>query len=158
LIAASATPGERPYCIHVTNMPLDVTSDELSEIFSVHVADILLQPGNQSSSHLASRDESTSEAWIKNLPDQQSARDFAKKYSRLIIRGSKVYCDVVQEPFNITELCTDFERGDCKYPADRCHYKHIMCSEPDECDNSKCWFGHHRRRLITSIRRPVEGE
>ncbi len=158
MIGTSSTPGERAYCIHVTNMPLDVTSDELSEIFSVHVADILLQPGDPSSSHLPYNDRSTSQAWIKYLSDRRAIQDLAKKYSRKTIRGFEIYCDVVPEPWNTTELCLNFEKGDCTFPADRCHYKHILCNEPDSCDNRKCWFGHHRRRLITSIRRPEEGK
>jgi hypothetical protein len=60
-IADSCASDTRPYCIYVTKMPLDVTSDELSAIFSVHVADFLFQPG-------ASNNFSMSEAWIKHLP------------------------------------------------------------------------------------------
>jgi hypothetical protein len=139
-------------------MPLDVTSDELSAIFSVHVADILLQPGDQLSSHLASNDFSMSEAWIKHLSDQRSAQAFSKKHDKMNIRGFEIRCDVVQEPVNVSELCREMETGVCKYSSDQCDYKHIMCREPNECENRECWYGHSKKRSVTSNKRPVESE
>jgi hypothetical protein len=138
-------------------MPWNVTSDELSKIFSVHVADILLQPGDPLSSHSASKDFSMSEAWIKNCSDQRSAQTFVKKYAKIKIREFEINCDVVKEPFIVSELCRELENGICKFASDRCNYKHIMCDEPDECDNERCWYGHSKKRSIKSIRRPMEG-
>jgi hypothetical protein len=148
----------RPSCIHVINIPVDITSEELSVIFSVHVADILLRPGYQLSSHLATKDLSMSEAWIKHLSNQQAVQDLAKKHSNIEIRGFKIQCHVVQEPLNILELCRHFEKGQCEFAGNSCNYKHIMCSEPDICDDKKCWYGHSKKREITSDRRPAEGE
>ncbi|CAF3561324.1 unnamed protein product [Rotaria sp. Silwood1] len=34
----------RPYCVHITNLPPSITSEQLSLIFEVHVADILIRP------------------------------------------------------------------------------------------------------------------
>jgi hypothetical protein len=157
-VGVTSASDSRPYCIHVTNMPIDVTSEELSFIFQVHVADILLRPGYQLSPYLASDDRLESEAWIKHMSDQQTARDLAKKHSNVEIRGFKIYCDVIQEPLNKSELCRDFERGDCQYSTEECYYKHIMCDEPDECENKECWYGHNKKRQITSDRRPILGK
>jgi hypothetical protein len=85
-------------------------------------------------------------------------QDFIKKYSRKTIRGIEVDFNVVEEPFSTAELCREFEKGDCRYPADQCNYKHIMCNEPDECENKRCWYGHNRKRSVISDRRPIEGE
>ena len=148
----------RPSCIHVFNIPSDVTSEELSNRFSVHVADILLRPANPESAHLVSDNESTAEAWIKHLSNRRSMEDFVKKYSRSVIRGCEIFLDIVEEPFSISELCRDFERGVCGRSADRCFYKHINCDAPDDCDNVKCWFGHSRKRSLSSDKQPIEGE
>ena len=139
------------------NMPLDVTSDELSDIFSVHVADIILQPGHPLSSHLASNDYSMSEAWIKCFSDKQSADTFVKKYDKMKLRGFDILCKVVQEQFSISELCKDMEKGVCKY-SDQCNYKHVMCNEPNDCENRECWYGHSEKRSVISNKRPTEGK
>lgn len=142
----------------MTNIPVDATSEELSVIFSVHVADILLRPGHQVGSHLATKDLSMSEAWIKHMSNQQTAQDLAEKHSNVEIRGFKIHCHVVQEPLSVSELCRNFETGECEYPPNLCNYKHIMCNEPDICDNKKCWYGHSKKRQIVSNRQPTQGE
>ena len=134
-----------------------MTSEELSKIFSVHVADILFRPAHSQRAHLASADESTGEAWIKHLSDRRLMEDFVKKYSRTTIRGSEISLNIIEEPFNILDLCRDFENGDCRFSSEQCNYKHIICDESDQCMNVKCWFGHLRRRPITSIKRPAAG-
>jgi hypothetical protein len=35
---------ERPYVVHVTNLPLRVTSEEVAEVFQVPIAVILVHP------------------------------------------------------------------------------------------------------------------
>ena len=148
------------YCIHATNLSPNTTSEDLSRIFSVPVADILLRPAHPSSEYLASNDQSTSEAWIKHLSDRRAMEDFVGKNSRRTIGQWEISLAVVEEPLSISELCKDFERGNCRHiqPSDTCHYKHILCDEPDECENRKCWLGHSQERLITSDERPVEGK
>lgn len=44
------------YGIHVTNMPPDITSEELSSIFKVNVANILVQPCNELNDKVAEKD------------------------------------------------------------------------------------------------------
>ena len=135
-----------------------MTSEDLSRIFSVHVADILLRPAHPSSEHLASNDLSTSEAWIKHLSDRQSMENFVKEYSRRTIGEWGITLTVVEEPINLIDLCFAFERDDCDFSTERCDFRHVMCDEPNQCDNRECWFGHHTRRPIRSNRRPIEGK
>ncbi len=47
------------YCIHVTNLPNDVTGEELSNIFRVDVANILIRPYNELQNHLAEDNRKT---------------------------------------------------------------------------------------------------
>ncbi|CAF5182289.1 unnamed protein product, partial [Rotaria magnacalcarata] len=50
------------------------------------------------------------------------------------------------------ELCRDFEKGLCRFSSKSCHYKHITCDEPDDCENKDCHCGHNIKRQITSNR------
>ncbi|CAF3972183.1 unnamed protein product, partial [Rotaria magnacalcarata] len=77
---------QHPYCIHVTNISNDVTSEELSSIFNVSVAHIVLQPGYQLNQHLVSNDQLNSEAWIKLIGDEKQTRDLAIKVSNKYLR------------------------------------------------------------------------
>jgi len=148
---------QRPYCIHVTNMPFDITSEELSLIFQVHVAYILLRPGDLVNEYSAPNDRLKSEGWIKNMSNQQTARNLAMKYSGVEIRGFKICCDVIHEPLNTAELCRDFEKGKCRFSSKQCYYKHIMCNKPDICNNDECWYGHSKKRQTTSKRQLIQG-
>ena len=142
----------------MSDIPSNVTSEDLSEIFSIHVADILFQPAHPSSEHLASNDQSTGEAWIKHLSDRRAMEDFVQKYSRSTIGDWKMSLNIVEEPISLIDLCIAFEKGSCEFSTDRCDFRHIMCDESDQCDDRTCWFGHHRRRPTTSIRRPIESK
>lgn len=138
---------------------MDVTTEELFLIFGIRVANILLRPGYQLNPHLAPKDRSESEAWIKHVGNQETARALASKHSGFNLRGFTICCDIIDEPLNISELCRDFEKGICSYSlGQQCIYKHIMCDEPSECKNKECWYGHNKKRLITSDRRPIQGK
>ncbi|CAM2708528.1 unnamed protein product [Rotaria socialis] len=143
---------QHPYCIHVTNIPNDVTSEELSSIFDVPVAHIVLQPGCQLNQHLVSNDQLNSEAWIKLIGNEKQTRDLAIKISNKNLRDFEMHFDVIPEPFYMFELCREFEKGLCRFSSKDCHYKHITCDEPDNCKKKDCHCGHSRKRQITSNR------
>jgi len=129
-----------PFCIHVTNIPHDVTSEELSQIFNIHVGDIVIKPGGLFND---------SEAWIKNIGNEKQTRDLASKISNIKLRGQQIECDVIQEPIYRFELCRIFKTGTCKFEKG-CHFKHIMCNESDSCSDEQCRYGHSRKRQVTS--------
>ncbi|UJR11175.1 hypothetical protein I4U23_015356 [Adineta vaga] len=137
-------------CIHVTNMPMDVTSEELSSIFLVCVGYILIQPGYELNDHLSSDSRVESEAWIKCAKIKSDLQELASEKSGANLRGYKIQCKVIDEPFNKSELCNEYEKGQCSRKPDQCWYKHILCDEPDTCVNQECWYGHTSRRQTIS--------
>ncbi|CAF3866485.1 unnamed protein product [Rotaria sordida] len=137
------------FCIHVTNIPLDVTSEELSQIFNIHVADIVIKPGYIRNECLASKDQINSEAWIINIGNEKKIRDLASKNSKIKLRGLQIKCDVINEPVYPFELCRNFKTGVCKYQI-KCQFKHIMCNQPETCPDEQCFYGHNRKRQVTS--------
>ncbi|CAF2918022.1 unnamed protein product [Rotaria sp. Silwood2] len=136
------------FCIHVTNIPLDVTSEELSQIFNIHIADIVIKPGYLPNEHLTSNDQIDSEAWIKNIGSEKLTRDLAIKNSKIKLRGLPIKCDVIHEPIHTFELCRNFKNGLCKY-YHKCQFKHIMCNQPENCLDEQCHYGHSKKRLVT---------
>ncbi|CAF1163774.1 unnamed protein product [Rotaria sordida] len=145
-----------PYCIHVTNMPSDITSEELSLLFDVHVADIILQPEYSLNEHLVKDDQLNSQAWIKNIGKEQTIRDLTIKKPQINLRGFQIHCNVINKPIYPFELCRNFELGKCEFSSQLCYYKHIICNQPNTCDNNQCHYGHSKKRQIISNKQNIE--
>ncbi|CAF1455218.1 unnamed protein product [Rotaria sp. Silwood1] len=145
-----------PYCIHVTNMPSDITSEELSLLFDVHVADIILQPEYSLNEYLVKDDQLNSQAWIKNIDKEQNIRYLAIKKSQTNLRGFQIHCNVINKPIYQFELCRNFELGKCEFSSQTCNYKHIICNQPNTCDNNQCHYGHSKKRQIISNKQNIE--
>lgn len=131
-----------------------MTSEEISNLFKVPIAVILLYPCFRlEQSHLADG-RSSSEAWIKNFTDEKTARVLAQQKTGTFLRTNKIQCEAMVELINEDELCRLFEKGRCQYTIETCHYKHFSCSEPDTCEDENCWYGHSQQRITKSINRP----
>ncbi len=142
--------------IHVTNLPLRVTSEEISTHFKVPIAVILLYPCFRLEQERIVDGRSSSEAWIKNFTDEKTAKALAEEKTGTFVRANKIQCEAMLETIdNEQELCERFQRGQCPYTMNTCHYKHFSCSEPDTCDDINCWFGHTNQRTTISINRPI---
>ncbi|UJR16586.1 hypothetical protein I4U23_003486 [Adineta vaga] len=142
-----------PYCIHVTNLPVRVTSAELSDIFKVSVPSILVYPCFQiEQSHLTAG-RTSSEAWIKGFDDESTAHISAKRNSGRIVRTNTIQCEVMPEQIEEQELCTNFQKGQCSHTSTTCHFKHISCDELDTCEDQNCWYGHTNKRTTISFPR-----
>ncbi|CAF1333720.1 unnamed protein product, partial [Rotaria sp. Silwood1] len=138
-----------PFCIHVTNIPPDVTGEELSQIFNKPVANIVIKPGFRRYESLASDKSVDSEAWINNIGDERQARNLANKNSNKTLHGFQIKCDVTSEPIYPFELCRNYRTGLCNYEI-KCFFKHIMCNQPENCPDEQCPYGHSRKRQVTS--------
>ncbi len=148
------TTHERSYMIHVTNLPLRITSEEVSSVFQVPIARILLYPCYRLEQSRVIGGRSSSEAWVKMFSDEKSARMLAEKKNGIIVRKNRIQCEAMLETINEEELCEKFQTGQCSYAADTCYYKHFSCSLPDTCDDEYCWLGHSNKRKTESIKRP----
>ncbi|CAF1131778.1 unnamed protein product [Adineta ricciae] len=131
-----------PYCIHVTNLPVRVTSEELANIFKVRIPFILVHPCFLIEQAHSTDARTTSEAWIKGVKDKADAQHIAEENNGKILRRNRIVCQVMQEEIDEDELCTNFLKGQCPYTNDTCHFRHISCDEPDTCENPDCWYGH----------------
>jgi hypothetical protein len=133
-----------------------VTSEEISTHFEVPIAVILLYPCFRLEKSHLDRGRSSSEAWIKNFSDEKAAQALAEKKRGTFIRTNKIRCEAMLEPIDKKEqeLCERFQIGQCPFPMDTCHFKHLSCSKPDTCDDEYCWFGHTNKRTTVSIDRP----
>lgn len=146
---------ERPYIIHITNLPLRVTSEEISMHFKVPVSVILLYPCFRIEHSCVVNGRSSSEAWIKDFSDEETARDLAEEKNGTFIRTNKIQCKAMLEKIDRQdpELCKNFQEGQCPYTMSTCHFKHFSCSEPDTCNNQQCWYGHTQQRTTFSVDR-----
>lgn len=100
-----------------------------------------------------------SEAWIKFPPEKQSLlNNVVKKTPGKTLRGFQMKCDIVEEPYNTYELCRDFEKGQCKRLSKECHYKHILCTQPNQCEDEECHYGHTDSRKTISKRQSGKGK
>jgi hypothetical protein len=133
-----------------------VTSEEISTHFKVPIAVILLYPCFRIEQSYLADGRSSSEAWIKNFTDEKTAQALAKKKTGTFLRANKIECEAMLEPIGRQqqELCERFQKGQCPYTIDTCHFKHFSCSETDTCDDQNCWFGHTHKRTTVSISRP----
>ncbi|CAF4936692.1 unnamed protein product [Rotaria sp. Silwood1] len=145
------------YCIHVTNMPTDVTSEDLSSIFKVNIANILVRPHNELDDHLVESDRRQVEAWIKEIPTEQLAIRLAKEKTGFDLRGFQIQCQATRAPVNPFDLCGRFQTGKCPFSIG-CDQKHIRCVEPITCKNTHCWYGHDKARRTRPARRPTSKE
>ncbi|CAF1527907.1 unnamed protein product, partial [Rotaria sordida] len=145
------------YCIHVNNMPTDVTSEDLSSIFKVNIANILVRPHNELNDRLVESDRRQVEAWIKEIPTEQLALRLAKEKTGFNLRGFQIHCQATQAPVNPFDLCGRFQTGKCPFSIG-CDQKHIRCVEPIKCKNTHCWYGHDKARRTRPARRPTSTE
>lgn len=145
---------ERRYMIHVTNLPLRITSEEVSSAFQIPVARILLYPCYRLEQSRVVGGRSASEAWIKMFADEKSAQTLAAKKNGALIRRNRIQCQAMLESINDEELCEKFQIGQCPYTVQTCHYKHFSCSLPDTCEDKYCWLGHSDQRKTVSTQRP----
>lgn len=148
------TMNECPYMIHVTNLPLCITSEEVSSVFRVPIVRILLYPCYRLEQSRVIGGRSASEAWIKMFPDEKTARILAENKNGLLVRKNRIQCEAMPETIHDEELCEKFQIGQCSYTVDTCHYKHFSCSLPDTCDDVYCWLGHSNKRQTVSMKRP----
>ena len=149
------TTNECPYVVHVTNLPVGVTSKEVSKHFNVPVGVILLYPCYQQEKTYVKDGRSSSEAWIKNFSDLKSAQTLAKAKTETFVRTNRIQCEAMLETINDEEeLCKRFQQGQCPYTNDSCYFKHYSCSERDTCEDIQCWYGHSMKRKTKSIERP----
>ncbi len=145
---------ERSYMIHVTNLPLCITSEEVSLVFEVPIVRILLYPCFRLEQSRVLGGRSSSEAWIKKFPDEKTAQILAKKKNGVIVGKNRIECEAISETIYEEELCEQFQIGQCSYTNDTCFYKHFSCSLPDSCDDEYCWLGHDDKRQTVSVKRP----
>ena len=133
-----------------------MTSEEISMHFKVPISVILLHPCFRIEQSNIVNGRSSSEAWITNFSDRKSAQTLAEKKTGTFIRTNRIECKAMLEPINKQEqeLCQNFQKGQCHYTMDTCHFKHYSCSEPDTCNDEYCWFGHTYKRTTVSIDRP----
>ena len=136
------------FCIHVTNLPSTVTSEELSLIFGIRVTNILLQHNITQSSCSSVHKTVSCEAWVKNVGNESRTRQLAKRASKTEVRGLKIECQCVKEPIYMSELCTHFRKGSCRHLNGTCFYKHILCDKPNDCFDITCNLGHATSRQI----------
>lgn len=148
------TESEHSYMIHVTNLPLRITSEEVASTFHIPIARILLYPCYQLEQSSMVGGRSSSEAWIKMFTDEKTAHTLAESKKGVFVHKNRIQCEVIPETINEEELCEHFQIGQCPYTTDSCHYKHISCSLLDTCDDKYCWLGHSMKRTIVSIQRP----
>jgi hypothetical protein len=148
------TMNEHPYMIHVRNLPLRVTSEEISSVFKVPIARILLYPCYRLEQSRVIGGRSSSEAWIKMFPDEETAHILAENKNGTLVSKNRIQCEAMLETINEEELCEKFQTGQCSYTVDTCHYKHFSCSLPDTCEDEYCWLGHSNKRKTESIKRP----
>lgn len=137
------------YCIHVTHLPATIASEELSDVFQTHVANILLREHTINSSCPALHEVVSYEAWIKNIGDEKATRALANRTSNTELQGSEIKCQCVREPVLIEELCRHFMTDSCRY-ASRCNYKHLRCQKPNNCSDPMCHLGHAASRQTKS--------
>jgi hypothetical protein len=142
------------FCIHVTNMPSDVTGEDLSTIFKVNIANILLRPFNELNNNLVEHDRIQAEAWIKEIGNEQAAHKMAKEKNGTDLRGFKIRCQAIRAPLNVSDLCERFQIGACLFSI-CCNMKHIRCVNEITCNNTQCWYGHDWQRTTKSERRPI---
>ncbi|CAF1527859.1 unnamed protein product [Adineta steineri] len=92
------------YCIHVTNLPNDVTGEELSNIFRVDVGNILIRPYNELQNHLAENQRIPAEVWIKDIGSKAFLQKLAEEKNESVLRDFLIQCQVIPAPVNHFEL------------------------------------------------------
>ncbi|CAF1488187.1 unnamed protein product [Adineta steineri] len=145
------------YCIHVTNLPNDVTGEELSNIFRVDVVNILIRPYNELQNHLAENQRIPVEVWIKDIGSKAFLQTLAEEKNESVLRGFSIQCQVIPAPVNHFELCQAYRRGRCPFSIS-CRKKHIRCVQPVNCPNTQCWYGHDAQRPDHFRRPPISDE
>jgi hypothetical protein len=131
-----------------------VTSEEIATHFKVPIAVVLLNSCFRLEQYLRNG-RTSSEAWIKNFSDEKAAHALAKSKTGTFLHTNTIECRAMLEPIDKQEpeLCENFQKGQCPYTMDTCHFKHYSCSETDTCDDKNCWLGHTNKRTTVSIDR-----
>ena len=142
----------RPYVVHMTNLPVNITSERLSNVFGIPIADILLYPCFDFEQTNVVDGRESSEAWIYGFEGYQHASMFAKNHDRQQIDSSRIEYEATLEPIEEMELCKKFQIGQCAFMND-CIYKHFTCDEPENCEDEACLYGHSIQRKTQSKER-----
>ena len=129
--ATSFVPGNT-FWIHITNLSSNTTGEDLSKLFDIPVEFILL-------------DTVKNEAWIKNIFRKDMAESKATRYNGTRLNNRAIKCQANVELIHIAKLCSYFRAGDCNN-GDRCSARHILCSNPINCSQKNCYYGHLKQR------------
>ena len=116
------------YCIHITNLSVMATAQELSTMFQTHEEYVLF-------------DTKKNEAWIKNIYQKDTAVMLADKYNGKLHYDGPMQCQAMLEFFQIAKLCRHNRHGKCKF-GHGCSMKHVACKNPDKCSDTTCYYGH----------------
>lgn len=127
------------FCVHVRNVPPGVSGEQLATTFETRIWNVLIRKG-------ADPDEDLAEAWIMNIPSMADAEQLAASVQS--IEGIEVQCEAGKEPLNEWTLCSGNRDGWCKH-GNNCIYRHITCTDGDQCSNEECPFSHTTGRKIT---------
>lgn len=144
---------QRPYVVHITKLPVCITSEKLSAVLQVPIANILLYPCFRCERENDREGRTSSEAWIYDFDQIETARKFAENANGKSVGSCRIECQAELEAVDVKELCEQFQVGRCPYIND-CRYKHYTCNEPDTCDDKDCWLGHSIKRATQSRQRP----
>ncbi len=136
-------PEDIKFCVHVRNVPPDVSGEQLAKIFNSNVWDVLIRKGSDP-------DRDPFEAWIMNISTMSDAEQLA--VSVKFIGDMVIQCDAEIEPLNEWTLCSGNRDGYCKHKHD-CIYRHVTCASGDKCTNVECPFSHSKQRKITPVPR-----
>ncbi len=119
------------YCIHITNLPVNIDAETLSDEFVWDIYDIVMDPS-------ISDQASPRQCWLKNPNSEGEVDDFVKRWNRKVISGSSIQCEKQEDAL---ELCNQFQLGRCQKTSDVCHWEHVPCTAEGTC-SSICPYGH----------------
>ncbi|CAF1104598.1 unnamed protein product [Rotaria magnacalcarata] len=134
----AVAPNDINFCVHVKNIPPQVSGEQLATLFGSRVWDVLIRKGKFV-------DVDPFEAWILKLNSMAKAQQLAESIK--IIDGINIECNAEQEPLNEWTLCSGNRDGWCKH-GNNCIYRHITCTYGDECTIDQCPYSHSTQRAI----------
>jgi hypothetical protein len=113
------------HCIHITNLPMHIDAETLSDEIVWDIHDIVMNPP-------------TRECWLKNPRDESEANEFIKDWNGRAIKGSIIKCTKKEDQ---RELCNKFQFGLCTKTGADCHWEHVPCTAKGNCGTT-CRYGH----------------
>lgn len=91
------------------------------------------------SSSSSSNQSLLTECWLKDISDRQKALKFIDDNNNRSINGSKIVCKF---EIDHTNLCKNFQIGQCTKSTKDCDWQHIECKEYNTCSTVDCLYGH----------------